>query len=119
MAPFEWDELGGVLHRVECLSSGRVVDISLKSDEGGLRVEVRGRLSKAESREITAKANWMFMLGADFREFYARAEAEPRLAHCRAGAHGRFLRSPALYEDIVKVMLTTNIRWSGTRRLVA
>jgi 3-methyladenine DNA glycosylase/8-oxoguanine DNA glycosylase len=60
----------------------------------------------------------MFSLEADFDEFYALADAEPRLAHCRTHAHGRLLRSPTLFEDVVKVMATTNIQWGGTKRLV-
>jgi 3-methyladenine DNA glycosylase/8-oxoguanine DNA glycosylase len=117
LAPFAWDAEQGVLSRVERLTSGRVIEISLRHAENGLAVEAGGRLSKAERSEVAAKSAWMFMLEADFGQFYALADDEPRLAHCRPQAHGRFLRSTSLYEDIAKVMMTTNIQWGGTKRL--
>jgi 3-methyladenine DNA glycosylase/8-oxoguanine DNA glycosylase len=59
----------------------------------------------------------MFSLDLDLGEFFAAVTHEPRLAHVPREAHGRFLRSATLWEDVVKVMLTTNIQWSGTKRL--
>jgi 3-methyladenine DNA glycosylase/8-oxoguanine DNA glycosylase len=119
LAPFTWDERARALARVERLSSGRVVVMTMRAAAGGLHVAVPGRLPKSEASEIARKAAWMFMLDADFDAFYALADGEPRLAHCRSQAHGRLLRSSSLFEDVVKVMLTTNIQWSGTKRLAA
>src|SRR5689334_21833920 len=77
LAPFAWDTEKGVLSKVERLSSGRVVEISMRHAENGLGVEVGGRLSKAERSEIADKVAWMFMLAADFGEFYGLADQEP------------------------------------------
>ena len=117
LAPFAWDAENGVLSKVERLASGRVVVMQMRHADNGVSVEVRGRLTKAEAREVTDKTAWMFMLEADFGEFYALADQEPRLAHVRPQAHGRFLRSTTIYEDLTKVIMTTNIQWSGTKRL--
>ena len=61
------------------------------------------------------------MLGLDqsFAEFYSLASSEPKLAHVPAQAKGRVLRSPTLFEDVVKTILTTNTTWSGTIRMVS
>lgn len=119
LAPFEWDEAGGVLTTVVRLEGGRVLTLTVTANGDGVTVSVPGRLNKREQAEVAARAAWMLNLNADFAEFYALADAEPRLAHCRRKGFGRFLRSPSLFEDVVKVMMTTNIQWGGTKRLVA
>lgn len=119
LAPFEWDDAGGVFRTVERLESGRVVRLAITDQPEGVTVAARPKLNRREAKEAAAKVRWMFGLDADFDEFYALADAEPRLAHCREKAYGRLLRSSSLFDDVVKVMMTTNIQWGGTRRLVA
>jgi len=118
LAPYEWDDGKHFLSRVERLSDGRVVLLRFSGASDGLAVEVRGRVTKAEQADIADKARWMFALDADLSAFYDQAEREPRLRHCREQAYGRLLRSSSMFEDVVKVMMTTNIQWSGTKRLV-
>ena len=118
LAPFVWDADAGVLRRTEQLASGQVVVLQCAAATDGVAVHVRERVGKRAQEEIAAKAAWMFSLDLDLREFYAVAAGEPRLAHVPRDGHGRFLRSTTLWEDVVKVMMTTNIQWSGTKRLV-
>ncbi|MBI3731911.1 MAG: hypothetical protein HY259_00390 [Chloroflexi bacterium] len=120
LAPHQWDEERGVLTIVERLTSGRVVSASIRDgDHSGVILEAQARLGKRDSQELAATVSWMFALDLDLGEFYALADAEPRLAHCRPKAMGRYLRSSTVWEDVVKVMMTTNIQWGGTKRLVA
>ncbi len=118
LAPWVWDEASHSLSRVEQLEDGRIVSLCFHGEGNKLVIETGERLSARQRDEVVHTASWMFALDADFEPFYARADAKPRLAHCRAGACGRLLRSPTLWEDVVKVMMTTNIQWSGTKRLV-
>jgi 3-methyladenine DNA glycosylase/8-oxoguanine DNA glycosylase len=132
LPPFEWGADSLTLRKTELLDSGRVALLTFRGDgddgdndgdndgdgNSGITVEAKGRFSKRELAEIERKAAWMFMLDADFSEFYDQADREPRLAHCRDKAHGRQLRSSTLWEDVCKVMMTTNIQWGGTKRLV-
>lgn len=119
LAPWEWNPETRDLTRPEQLESGRVVLLTLSPTSSGIRIESSGRFRQAEAREISSKVAWMFSLDLDLAEFYDLADREPRLAHVRPNAHGRFLRSPTFWEDVVKVMMTTNIQWSGTKRLVS
>lgn len=119
LAPYRWDAEAQVFQSVERLDSGRVLVLEITESAEGVSVSVPGRLTKQERAEAIGKVRWMFNLDADFSEFYALADREPRLAHCRPGAHGRLLRSSSIFDDIVKVMLTTNIQWSGTKRLAS
>jgi 3-methyladenine DNA glycosylase/8-oxoguanine DNA glycosylase len=59
----------------------------------------------------------MLQLDRDLSAFYALAREEPHLAHVEQAAKGRILRSPTLFEDTVKTILTTNTSWGGTRRM--
>jgi len=118
LAPWQWDDATGLLHRPERLANGRTILLTLREDPVGLSVTSAQTLNEAESAEVAAKLAWIFNLAADYSEFYALAEQEPRLVHCRPQAYGRMLRSPTLFEDVVKTMATTNIQWSGTKRLV-
>jgi N-glycosylase/DNA lyase len=60
----------------------------------------------------------MLRLDEDLSEFYAAAAQDPALAWATAGA-GRMLRSPTVFEDVVKTICTTNCAWSGTVRMVS
>lgn len=116
LAPSLWDEETQVLRRAERLSNGRVISLELSGMDGGVRVRAP-KLAAVEKAELRARLSWMFWLEADFTAFYARADAEPLLRHVREKAQGRMLRSTSLFEDVVKMMMTTNILWSGTKRL--
>lgn len=118
LAPFVWNNETGELQRTEQLGSGRVLVYTLRAAEAGVAVRLRDKVSARERRELSDKIAWMFSFDLDLSAFYAAARGEPRLAHVEPAAHGRFLRSATVWEDVVKVMMTTNIQWSGTRRLV-
>jgi 3-methyladenine DNA glycosylase/8-oxoguanine DNA glycosylase len=118
LAPFDEDGRTGGLVRVERLDSGRVVEMCIQEATGGVSVEVDGQLSGAERDEVACKVGWMLGLGQDFSPFYALAQKEPKLAHVPERAQGRLLRSPTLFEDTVKTILTTNTSWAGTIRMV-
>ena len=117
LAPFQWDEDTHILRWAERLSDGRTIAVTATGLQNGVRAETTVALTDAESDELRGRLAWIFHLDADFSAFYARADAEPRLRHCRALAQGRMLRSSSVFTDVVKMMLTTNIQWSGTKRL--
>ena len=122
LAPFSYDESTGTLSYVLRLSNGRVVELKLRDAGDGVSVET-DKLDKVESGEAAEKIKWMFGLDLDFSRFYAAARGEPKLAHAKKWARGRVLRSPTLFEDVIKTILTTNTLWTATknmtRRLVA
>jgi 3-methyladenine DNA glycosylase/8-oxoguanine DNA glycosylase len=109
LAPFGEDDRTGGLTYVGQLDSDRVVEMLIQEVADGISVEVNGQLSEAEQAEIAREVEWMLGLGQDFSAFYALAREEPKLAQ---------LRSPTLFEDTVKTILTTNTSWAGTIRMV-
>lgn len=116
LAPYNFDETTSTLSYTDQLGTGRVVEYRFSQAEEGLRLETPP-LTAREQREAREKAAWMFGLDMDFSRFYAAARREPRLRHARRQARGRVLRSPTLFEDVVKTILTTNTLWSATKRM--
>ena len=118
LAPIQYDAEQKVLHKPEQLDNGKVILLEVREHSEGIIAASPTQLTPAEHAEVVQKLRWMFLLDSDLSDFYALADHEPRLAHCRSKAYGRLLRSTTLFEDVVRVMMTTNIQWSGTKRLV-
>jgi 3-methyladenine DNA glycosylase/8-oxoguanine DNA glycosylase len=80
-------------------------------------IEVRGpRLSEPGRRRVLDVVRGMLNLDEDLSSFYEVAAADPELAWAAKGA-GRMLRSPTVFEDVVKTICTTNVAWSATVRM--
>jgi N-glycosylase/DNA lyase len=73
--------------------------------------------SPAAAERITASVAHVLRLDEDLSSFYAAANEDPDLAWAAEGA-GRMLRSPSVFEDVVKTICTTNCAWSATERMV-
>ena len=116
LAPFSYDEESNTLSYVLRLSGGRVVELKLRDAGDGVLVETE-TLAKGERREVTENVTWMLGLDMDFARFYAAARKEPKLAHVKKRALGRILRSPTLFEDVIKTILTTNTLWTATKNM--
>jgi 3-methyladenine DNA glycosylase/8-oxoguanine DNA glycosylase len=98
------------------------LEVTLPSGRGARTVVVsQGRRGYAEVRGATkpilAQLRHMLRLDEDLSGFYAVARDDPLLAWASVGA-GRMLRSPTVFEDVVKTICTTNCAWSGTIRMV-
>jgi N-glycosylase/DNA lyase len=85
---------------------------------GFARVTVAGRAPAArEAAAIVAAARHVLRLDLDLSPFYERAAADNDLAWAASGA-GRMIRSPTVFEEVVKTICTTNCAWSATERMV-
>lgn len=86
---------------------------------GWARVDVLGRPpARRDAERLLDSVRHMLQLDDDLSSFYASAAADPDLAWAARGA-GRMLRSPTVFEDVVKTICTTNCTWSGTIRMVS
>lgn len=124
LAPFESRDEGGTLARTLALPGGRVARVVARQPGGRgapVVVEVPGpRSSAADRREIERAFGRMLRLDEDLAEFHAlcRRAGSPFDSAPEAG-FGRLLRGATLFEDLAKVLATTNVTWSGTRAMVA
>jgi N-glycosylase/DNA lyase len=51
--------------------------------------------------------------------FYALLKSEPQLAWVVDAGAGRMLRSPTVFEDLIKTICTTNCSWALTKKMVS
>jgi 3-methyladenine DNA glycosylase/8-oxoguanine DNA glycosylase len=116
LAPFHFDEESNTLHYVLQLANERVVELKLRDATDGIHVETE-MLDRSERREVVDKVNWMFGLDMDFSRFYAASRGEPKLARVKRRSLGRVLRSPTVFEDVIKTILTTNTLWGATKNM--
>ncbi len=116
LAPFSYDEITNRLSYILQISNGRVIELRFSEGTGGISVETEN-LDKAERREVADKVTWMFGLDMDFSHFYTASRREPKLAHAKKLARGRVLRSPTVFEDVIKTILTTNTLWTATKNM--
>jgi N-glycosylase/DNA lyase len=99
--------LGGVGATTIRISAGR---------KGHAKVEaVAGRGTPPKIRDA---ATHVLRLDEDLSPFYAAAAADPDLSWAANGA-GRMIRSPTVFEEVVKTICTTNCTWSATIRMVS
>lgn len=116
IAPFVFDEETTMLRYVDRLSNGRVLEYKISETADGVTVET-GNLTESERAEVSDRVTWMLGLDMDFSGFYAASGREPKLVQAEKLARGRILRSPTLFEDVVKTILTTNTLWAATKRM--
>jgi 3-methyladenine DNA glycosylase/8-oxoguanine DNA glycosylase len=112
------DEEGRTLDSTLSLARGRARTIRIRTGRPGhALVEAEGRVSAPDGAALAETAAHMLRLDADLSGFYEVAAEDPDLAWATEGA-GRMLRSPTVFEDVVKTICTTNCTWSATVRMV-
>ena len=116
LVPFSWDAESGTLERVEKFGSGQVVMLSIRGSAGGIDIGVAGDAPKSE---VVHRVRHMLQLDLPMGDFHYFCKQRPKLAHIPALRQGRLLRSPTLFEDVVKVICTTNTTWAQTTSMVA
>lgn len=122
LPPFEWDGASRRLTRMLLPGGSRPVSVEMSGAGGGVRVVLRAAtaITPGDVADAVAQARHMLRLDEDFADFAALAERTPRpdlREPIRAGA-GRLLRAPTVFEDLVKLICTTNCTWSLTRVMV-
>ena len=86
---------------------------------GHAAVSVAGRKPGArEAADLVERLRWILRLDADLSAFYALAATDADLAWAVNGS-GRMIRSPSVFEEVVKTICTTNCAWSATERMVS
>lgn len=125
LPPFLWDAKSGTLGRVLRLDAGRMAAVSIRRDpraRGRLVVTLTsdGSLLRDDREEALRQARWMLRLEEDLASFHAiaRSVARPDLTWVKRTGAGRLLRAPSVFEDLVRMICTTNCGWPLTRVMI-
>ncbi len=92
----------------------RTVRINSKD---GIAVVAGPPPERNEKERLHATLLYVLRLDEDLSGFYTLAAGDPELSWATGGA-GRMVRSPTVFEEVVKTICTTNCAWSATERMV-
>jgi len=119
LAPNRWDPDRGVLSTV-LTAQNAAWDADVRADGGGIVARLHGRGPCAAARTLARRAlARMLDLRADLTAFWSLCEERTTLRWAARRGAGRLLRAPTLFEDLLKILLTTNCSWAATRAMVA
>lgn len=118
LLPFEMDEKNWVLTRVMDVGDKPPVTVMMTGGKGQVAINPSRRLNKAEAARILHDARHILRLDDDLQPFYLATGEVPEFAWIAEQGAGRMLRSPTVYEDLVKMICTTNCSWSLTEKMV-
>lgn len=120
LPPFSFDHRNLLLSRTFDIGGGRSVMAGLSQRRGDLVVNVQGvsSLSSRGRAALLAGVRSVLRLDEDLREFYAEADSRPGFRWVRRLGAGRLMRAPTVFEDVVRMICTTNCSWALTKIMV-
>ncbi|MDQ3799960.1 MAG: Fe-S cluster assembly protein HesB [Acidobacteriota bacterium] len=92
-----------------------------EAGSGTLKIELSAseKISPKAQAKILRDARHILRLDDDLNEFYELVHAEEDLAWIAENNAGRLVRSPTVFEDLVKTLCTTNCNWAMTKKMTA
>ena len=117
LLPFEWVD-NRTLVRVLDAGGAAPVTVTIRGDGRALRVSTPRRLGRRALARVGRDVRHIFRLDERLTEFYEAVAGDPDFSWIASDGAGRLLRSPTVFEDLVKSVMTTNCSWSLTRKMV-
>src|SRR6266542_1435134 len=118
LLPFEFDRKSWTLTRVLDFDNRVPVTVRISLTRRSLRVVASRRLSKRDMEKTTGDVRHMLRLDDDMTSFYRQMTGTPGFEWIAHQGAGRMLRSPRVFEDLVKMICTTNCAWSLREKMV-
>jgi len=125
LPPHHWDEATETWHAALAHGQSAVAIRVRQTSKNRLRLELDAprRLSPATLQRLASSIAHMLRLHDDLGPFHQLCASDPQLAWAARRGAGRLLRSATVFEDLLKLLFTTNTTWAGTvamtERLVA
>lgn len=118
LLPFGLDTDKWELRRVIEVGKKPPATIFLTGRKNHVRVTTSRALNKTEAAIVLRDARHILRLDDDLNAFYLATESDPEFSWIGAQGAGRLLRSPTVFEDLVKMICTTNCSWALTVKMV-
>ena len=92
----------------------------ISESEGRIEIEIAVlKINRRAQEKILRDVRHILRLDEDLRDFYKYTRSEKSLAWIGKQNAGRLLRSPTVFEDLVKTICTTNCSWALTKKMTA
>lgn len=118
LPPFALDTDKWELSRVIDVGKKPPVTIFLTERKNHVRVRPARSLNKAETAIVLRDSRHVLRLDDDLEAFYLTTDSDPEFSWIGKQGAGRLLRSPTVFEDLVKMICTTNCSWALTLKMV-
>ena len=115
LPPHRWDEAKGQWS-VPLRLGRQVVAAHVRQSRASVTARLVGarRLGARDVAESRRQLAHMLRLHDDLARFWSMCEGKPRLDWVARRGGGRLLRSATLFEDLLKILFTTNCTWAAT-----
>lgn len=117
LLPFECAPDFKSLVRVLDVGDAAPVTVTVRGDRRGLGVSTSRKLGGRARERVERDVRHIFRLDDDLGEFYAGLADDPDFSWIARDGAGRLLRSPTVFEDLVKSVCTTNCSWALTKKM--
>ena len=118
LLPFSLDSKKWELTRVIDVGAKPPITISMTGRKTHIRMITSRPLNKTESAIVLRDSRHILRLDDDLDSFYIATATDPDFAWIGEQGAGRMLRSPTVFEDLVKMICTTNCSWALTEKMV-
>lgn len=119
LPPFSFDKEKQEFSRIVKTDDGLVAALRVRARNRTITLvaESKEPLHAIQRRSIRKQVATCLRLDEDFSELYAAARKHAGFRWLSATGTGRLLRSPTVFEDVVKMLCTTNCSWALTRMM--
>lgn len=117
LLPFEFDQKTWTLTRVLETKAGAPVTVRIRSKKTTVDIEPDRPAGAKAASVIERDVRHMLRLDDDMASFYGLMSRESDFSWIPRQGAGRLLRSPTVFEDLVKMMCTTNCSWALTETM--
>jgi N-glycosylase/DNA lyase len=121
LLPFSVDKEHRSLKRVLALTDSSLVLCQI-SDHKNLKLNIKVHssvlLTSAHRNEVIRQIASCLRLTEGFSDFYRETRRYPEHRWIAKAKAGRMLRAPSVFEDVVKMVCTTNCSWALTEIMV-
>ena len=118
LLPFQLDREKWLLSRTLDLKETKPVSLQIRGTKNALKISTSRRLSQSAGVKVVKDIRHMMRLDDDMGHFYGLLAADGDFNWIPVQGAGRMLRSPTVFEDLVKMICTTNCSWALTEKMV-
>jgi 3-methyladenine DNA glycosylase/8-oxoguanine DNA glycosylase len=118
LPPFELDRQAWRLTRVVDTGEAQPIAVTISEGQQAIHITTRRKLTKRAADKVLRDVRHMLRLDDDMGAFYRLIEGDANFEWIARNGAGRLLRAPTAFEDLVKMMCTTNCSWSLTEKMV-
>jgi N-glycosylase/DNA lyase len=118
LPPFAIDQERWILTRTLDLGPAAPLTVTLSASKRAVQINTSRTVGKKAADLVTSQVRHILRLDDDLKPFYAAMQADPEFEWVSVQGAGRMLRSPTVFEDLVKMICTTNCSWALTEKMV-